>query len=105
MKTKNKPEIKLKNKLKSKRGETLIEVLVSLLIVVLIFIMLPSAVTLAANFNKQAKDKEISTMMDRAASPVAGAVVTVDYTFGVAKNYNVSVNAYESEDYCFYDYE
>lgn len=93
--------MKIKNKLKNKRGETLIEVLVSLLIIVLVMVMLPSAITLAANFNKQAKEKTVSTMMERDAS--TNAVVTVSYNNGTVKD--ATVNAYESEGFCFYDYE
>ncbi|NLL91054.1 MAG: type II secretion system protein [Ruminococcaceae bacterium] len=92
-------------KLKNKSGETLIEVLVGLLIIVLVMIMLPSAVTLAAKFNKQAEDMDISTMMDR-TSPITGANVTVSYSFnGSDKSISVPVDAYESDGYFFYDYE
>lgn len=96
--------MKTLNKLKNKRGETLIETLVALLIIVLVMIMLPSAITLAAKFNKQAEDKDISTMMNR-ATPITGAGVTVSYSFNGNKSHSFPVNAYESEGYCFYDCE
>jgi Tfp pilus assembly protein PilV len=86
-------------KIKNKRGETLLEVLVALLIIVLVMAMLPSAITLAAKFNKQAEDRDISTMMDRSTS-IPGAEVTVKYG---EKSFSVPVNAYESKGYCFYD--
>ncbi|MGI6072142.1 MAG: type II secretion system protein [Lachnospiraceae bacterium] len=95
---------KLKNKLNNKRGETLIEVLVSLLIIVLVMIFLPSAITLAAKFNKQAKENDLSTMMSR-ATHITGAKVTVSYIFNGDNSYDIPVKAYESEGFCFYDYE
>ena len=92
-------------KIKNKRGETLIEVLVALLIIVLVMLMLPSAITLAARLNKQAEDIDISTMMKR-TDPIDGANVTVSYTFnGSKKSYLIPVEAYESDGYCFYEYE
>ena len=109
--------MKTKNKLKNKRGETLIEVLVSLLIIVLVMIMLPTAITLAAKFNKRAEEKDISTMMDRTA-PIAEEVsVTVEYSFdgAVIESLDISTeadvfagydfNVYASEGYYFYDYK
>lgn len=100
--------MKTKSKLKNKSGETLIEVLVGLLIIVLVMIMLPSAIILAARFNKQAEDKDISTMMDRTKPTIAGAEITVSYDFnGSNKSFSFPIIAYGSEDeeYCFYDYE
>ena len=105
MNTKNKLKNKLKIKLKNKRGETLIEVLVSLVIIVLVIMMLTYAIALAAKFNKQAEDKDISTTMDRTQPTIAGAEITVSYSFNGANSFTISVNAYESEEYCFYDYE
>ncbi len=89
-------------KLKDKRGETLLEVLVGLLIIVLVMIMLPSAITLAAKFNKQAKDQDTSTMMQR-ATLISDAKITVSYTFNGNNSVAIPVNAYESEGYYFYD--
>jgi len=89
-------------KLKDKRGETLLEVLVGLLIIVLVMIMLPSAITIAAKFNKQAKDKDTSTMMQR-ATLISDAKITVSYTFNDNNSVAIPVNAYESEGYYFYD--
>lgn len=99
--------MKTKNKLKNKRGETLIEVLAGLVIIVLVMMILTSAIVLAAKFNKQAEDKDISTMMDRTGETITGAGITVSYTFTVPTSIPIPVKAYESEDgeYCFYDYE
>ncbi len=90
-------------KIKDKRGETLMEVLVGLLIIVLVMIMLPSAITLAAKFNRQAEDIDISTMMDRTTTPME-AEITVSYSNGDS-SVPISVKAYVSEGYYFYDYE
>ncbi len=109
--------MKTKNKLKNKRGETLIGVLVSLLIIVLVMIMLPTAITLAAKFNKQAEEKDISTMMDRTAPIAEEVTVTVKCSFhgAVIKSLAISTkadesegydfNVYESKGYYFYDYK
>jgi|GEM_PF-1098653 competence protein ComGC len=95
--------MKTKNKLKNQRGETLIEVLVGLIIIVMAVIILTTAIPLAAKFNKQAEEKDISTMMDR-ATPITGAQITVSYSFNGTKSFAIPVKAYESEEYCFYDY-
>ncbi|MGI6089892.1 MAG: type IV pilus modification PilV family protein [Saccharofermentanales bacterium] len=95
--------MKTKNKLKNKRGETLIEVLVGLIIIVMAVIILTTAIPLAAKFNKQAEEIDISTMMDR-ATPITGAQITVSYSFNGTKSFVIPVKAYESEEYCFYDY-
>ncbi|MDI9460735.1 MAG: type II secretion system protein [Saccharofermentanales bacterium] len=107
--------MKTKSKLKNKRGETLIEVLVSLLIIVLVMIMLPTAITLAAKLNKQAEEKDISTMMDRTAPIAEEVTVTVEYSGAVIESLDISTeadefagydfNVYESEGYYFYDYK